>query len=111
MNGGASRMRCLETISMKAGDVGRDLGATCCLVTVISSLVALPVPAAAETSAKALTGAVAASPPPSWTTPLSKDEKVLQLLHRITFGPRRAHGDQEVPRPAASPGAHQRFGG
>src|SRR5579863_4063842 len=88
MNGGASRMRCLETISMKAGDVGRDLGATCCLVTVISSLVALPVPAAAETSAKALTGAVAASPPPSWTTPLSKDEKVLQLLNRITFGPR-----------------------
>jgi len=81
-------MRCLETISMKAGDVGRDLGATCCLVTVISSLVALPVPAAAETSAKALTGAVAASPPPSWTTPLSKDEKVLQLLNRITFGPR-----------------------
>lgn len=65
-----------------------DVGATLCLGMMISSLVALPLPAAGKTPAKALTDAVAASPPPSWTTPLSKDEKVLQLLNRITFGPR-----------------------
>src|SRR5579863_7560356 len=72
----------------RIGSALGDVVSTLCLAMTISSLVALPLPAADETSAKTLTGAVAASPPPSWTTPLSKDEKVLQLLNRITFGPR-----------------------
>ena len=70
----------------RIGSALGDVVSTLCLAMTISSLVALPLPAADKTSPKTPASDVAV--PPSWTTPLSKDEKVLQLLNRITFGPR-----------------------
>jgi uncharacterized protein (DUF1800 family) len=67
------------------GKALRDAGATGCLAMIISSL-ALPLSAADKTTAKPSPESVETQQ--AWTTPLGQDEKILQLLNRITFGPR-----------------------
>ena len=62
-----------------------------CLGLTVTSLLMAALPAADLGSEKSVTSASASWPgaaDPSWNRPLNSDQKVLQLLNRITFGPR-----------------------
>jgi len=74
--------------------LGRAL-AGFCLGWAVGWLVVQPLLAADQTAPKLPSPSVAVEPP-DWNTPLSDGQKVLQLLNRITFGPRP--GDVERAR-------------
>jgi uncharacterized protein (DUF1800 family) len=80
----------------KSGEIGRELAASLCLAVVLASLATIPLPALAAHQQPPKSRSRAVQEKPRWNQPLTSDERILQLLNRITFGPRP--GDVEHVR-------------
>lgn len=70
----------------KMRQILRDARETFCLGSMLASLVVAPLPAVGRWPEKPVPASVAEQK--NWNEPLTPDEKIRQLLNRITFGPR-----------------------